>query len=61
MREIQTRKEQMIDQLLEDESYKSLDGRQLYQLSMNELEFEIKKRRNSSMVSFDERNESSRL
>jgi len=39
---IQKRKEHIIDQLLKFESYKSLDGRQLYELTLKELEFEYK-------------------
>ena len=44
---IQKQKEQIIDQLLKVKSYKSLDGRQLYELTLNELKVEVENHRNA--------------
>ncbi|WP_257351026.1 Fur-regulated basic protein FbpA [Pseudalkalibacillus decolorationis] len=40
---IMNRKEQLIQQMLKLESYKSTDDRQLYELTLSELEYEYKK------------------
>ena len=44
---IKKQREQLIDQLLKVKTYKSLDGRQLYELTLNELKVEAENHRKS--------------